>query len=102
MAIDEKPSRNEDEYFAKVNAELLQKRRAQLDAERANQDRKAISGKCPRDGTPLEEKEMEQVKIDFCPQCRGIWLDAGELEMLRDSRKSGLDRFINNIWDVKR
>jgi hypothetical protein len=26
--------------------------------------------------------ELEQIEIDYCPSCRGIWLDSGELEML--------------------
>ncbi|NJD20711.1 MAG: hypothetical protein FIA95_15680 [Gemmatimonadetes bacterium] len=39
--------------------------------------------KCPRCETAgLEEREREGVPIDVCPQCRGIWLDRGELERL--------------------
>ena len=34
MATDEKPSRNEDVYFAKLDAELIKEQRARLDAER--------------------------------------------------------------------
>ncbi len=26
--------------------------------------------------------ELQQVEIDYCPSCEGIWLDAGELELL--------------------
>ena len=35
MATEEKPSRNEDEYFAKLNAELIKERRAALDTARS-------------------------------------------------------------------
>jgi Zn-finger nucleic acid-binding protein len=39
--------------------------------------------KCPRCETAmLDEREREGVTIDACPQCRGIWLDRGELERL--------------------
>jgi Zn-finger nucleic acid-binding protein len=31
----------------------------------------------------LVETESEHVKIDTCPKCKGVWLDAGELEQLR-------------------
>ena len=37
---------------------------------------------CPRDGTKLVEVERDDVMIDACPTCRGIWLDRGELEKI--------------------
>ncbi len=40
--------------------------------------------------------ELEDVEIDYCPDCGGIWLDAGELELLLkepDKAKSLLDSF---------
>lgn len=39
--------------------------------------------KCPRCETAtLDERERDGVTIDVCQQCRGIWLDRGELERL--------------------
>jgi Zn-finger nucleic acid-binding protein len=39
--------------------------------------------KCPRcDGQVLDEKERDGIVIDVCRQCRGLWLDRGELEKL--------------------
>lgn len=38
--------------------------------------------KCPIDGTTLVMSERGGVEIDYCPKCRGIWLDRGELEKL--------------------
>jgi Zn-finger nucleic acid-binding protein len=32
--------------------------------------------------------ELQEVEIDYCTDCGGIWLDAGELEMLLDDRES--------------
>ena len=84
MPIDEKPSRNEDEYFARQNADLIKEMRAKLDAERRKtEQQQAKKLTCPRDGTQLVETESEHVKIDSCPKCKGVWLDAGELEQLR-------------------
>ena len=42
---------------------------------------------CPKDQTPLRERERETagrdvVVMDICPTCGGIWLDQGELEKL--------------------
>jgi hypothetical protein len=82
MAIEEKPSRNEDEYFAKRDAELLKAKRAQLDIERAKAAQAQFLMKCPKDGAELQEREFHKVKIDVCTQCKGVWLDPGELEML--------------------
>lgn len=31
---------------------------------------------------PMVVLELDEVEIDYCPACRGIWLDAGELELL--------------------
>ncbi|UOQ56748.1 zf-TFIIB domain-containing protein [Leucobacter allii] len=37
---------------------------------------------CPTDGTTLLMSERQGIEIDYCPQCRGIWLDRGELDKL--------------------
>jgi uncharacterized protein len=37
---------------------------------------------CPVDGTQLLMAERQGVEIDYCPQCRGIWLDRGELDKI--------------------
>ena len=39
---------------------------------------------CPIDGATLMMSERKGVEIDYCPQCRGIWLDRGELDKLLD------------------
>ena len=38
--------------------------------------------KCPIDGTELKIAERQGVEIDYCPQCRGVWLDRGELDKI--------------------
>jgi Zn-finger nucleic acid-binding protein len=83
MPTDEKPSRNEDEYFARQNAELIREMRAKLDAERKKAERSAHTDKCPRCSGVLKEKHVEDVKIDECQDCGGVWLDRGELDQLR-------------------
>src|SRR5258706_11535330 len=85
----ETPSRNEDEYFAKQDAELMKVMRAKLDQERQAQERKAHYMKCPKCGADLKEETHGHVKIDVCPDCKGMWFDAGEVEMMKHSRKGG-------------
>ncbi|WP_370304153.1 zf-TFIIB domain-containing protein [Pseudooceanicola sp.] len=38
--------------------------------------------KCPIDGTQLMMTDRSGVEIDYCPQCRGVWLDRGELDKI--------------------
>lgn len=44
---------------------------------------------CPVDGTELQRAERQGVEIDYCPRCRGVWLDRNELEKIID-RSGGL------------
>ena len=74
-----KPSQNENEYFARRDAEWLKEQRALIEARRAAH---VSTLACPRDGTALDERIFESVRVDVCPSCHGIWLDAGELAQL--------------------
>ncbi len=51
--------------------------------------------KCPACGdTRLTLTERQGVEIDYCPDCRGVWLDRGELDKLIDraAREAGGER----------
>lgn len=37
---------------------------------------------CPVDGERLVMTERSGVEIDYCPRCRGVWLDRGELDKI--------------------
>jgi uncharacterized protein len=37
---------------------------------------------CPTDGTQLVMSERQGIEIDYCPSCRGVWLDRGELDKI--------------------
>jgi len=39
---------------------------------------------CPTDGTTLTMSERSGIEIDYCPTCRGVWLDRGELDKIID------------------
>ena len=42
-----------------------------------------LSMKCPScTDTALVMSDRQGVEIDYCPQCRGVWLDRGELDKL--------------------
>lgn len=38
--------------------------------------------KCPNDQTTLVISERQNIEIDYCPECRGVWLDRGELDKI--------------------
>ena len=38
--------------------------------------------KCPVDDRELVMSERQGIEIDYCPKCRGVWLDRGELDKL--------------------
>ena len=37
---------------------------------------------CPTDGAVLVMSERGGIEIDYCPTCRGVWLDRGELDKI--------------------
>jgi uncharacterized protein len=45
--------------------------------------------KCPIDSSDLVMSERSGVEIDYCPQCRGVWLDRGELDKIIDRVNAG-------------
>lgn len=46
--------------------------------------------KCPNCNETLLMTQRNKVEIDYCPKCRGIWLDKGELDKLleQDNKRS--------------
>jgi len=44
--------------------------------------------KCPIDDTELAMSERHGIEIDYCPKCRGVWLDRGELDKIIEQSAS--------------
>jgi ribosomal protein L31 len=99
---DDHPTRNEDEYFARENAELIKQMRSRLDQDRLAQERRNHFMKCPKCGADLKEKDFEQVKVDVCPECHGFWLDQGEINLLRQIQTSRgpVSRIMHDIFGL--
>jgi Zn-finger nucleic acid-binding protein len=38
--------------------------------------------RCPVDGSRLVQTERSEILVDACPECRGVWLDRGELDRI--------------------
>jgi hypothetical protein len=73
----------EDAYFHQKDAELLAKRRAELDAQGRNFNVGALE--CPRCESVMNEETVGHLKVDRCTGCGGVFLDKGELELLTHS-----------------
>lgn len=92
----DKPSRNEDEYFARQEAELLEKQRIAAGIAAAERERRSHFMKCPKCGHDLAAVHYEALTIDRCTSCAGVWLDPGELEQLRSMQGSNV---LSRIFD---
>lgn len=92
------PSDKEEHYFAKLEIERKKKLEAERHvklAEEEKQRRKELHYMhCPKCGTDLAEIDYEGVKVDKCFSCGGVWLDAGELELVSKFETSTLDSFL--------
>lgn len=45
---------------------------------------------CPICRVPLVMSERQGVEIDYCGQCRGVWLDRGELDKIIERNSSSV------------
>jgi len=98
MTTENKPSRNEEEYFAKLEAERIERKRQEQ--ARLNQDaeRKSHYMRCPKCGGHLRTEEYHRVQVDRCPDCHGVWLDGGEIEaMMQASERGFLSRALGDF-----
>src|SRR5579885_2091730 len=73
----DKPSRNEDEYFARRDAELLRQQRAAVERAAAEAERRSHYMKCPKCGYDLITGEWHGIQIDQCTHCHSLWFDPG-------------------------
>jgi uncharacterized protein len=87
-----KHPKTEDEY---IWVHELQTRMARLEKEQPAQTRadklrlKELHWMhCPKCGQELAAETCDGVEVDVCPSCKGVWLDAGELGTIVESRGS--------------
>ena len=44
---------------------------------------------CPRCNEDLIQEHRSGVEVDYCPRCKGVWLDRGELEKIAQAEAEG-------------
>ena len=95
--LDERRKGLEEEYFHRKNQEAIEKLRAKMKLAAQAKESGASSMKCPRcDGGILKEIFIEEVPIDTCDKCAGVWLDSGELEKLT---QTDIARWFRSLWN---
>jgi len=94
-----KPSETEEEFFARKEYERLKKSQEDsqknLAADQRAKEKELHYMKCPKCGMNLVEIDYKNIKVDKCSACEGIWLDAGEIEMVGQMDKGALDKLFS-------
>ena len=94
MSEYDKPSKAEDEYFARQELERRKKWAQEQSAKMADEQKDQLKQlhwmKCPKCGMDLKEIELHGVKVDQCASCGGIFLDAGEMEQIEKHDQGGV------------
>lgn len=57
--------------------------------------------KCPVCDIALTMSERQGIEVDYCPQCRGVWLDRGELDKIIE-RAAGAASYTPESGHVRR
>ncbi len=90
MTTEFKPSRNEDEYFIKLEADRLERKRQQEEARAKDAERRSHYMRCPKCGGTLAQRTFHDIQIDTCPDCRGSCFDYGEVQAILSHYDKGL------------
>ena len=88
-AMDDRRKGLEEEYFHRKNQEAIEKLRAKMKVSEEAKAAGISSMRCPRCDGNLAESKFEEVLIDTCDKCGGVWLDSGELEQVTRKEGSG-------------
>ena len=98
----DKPTKTEDEYFAREDAEKMKRLKEKVREEILEEQRQSAKDicymKCPKCGRDLHEVLFRGIKIDRCAACDGVWLDNGELEKLAGHEEKSVIREILNMF----
>lgn len=82
----------ENEYFHRREQELIEKMKSKLSEAKIQ----AGETNCPKCEGKLIESDFENIKIDVCNSCTGVWFDAGELVQIIDKDKN--DSWLGRIF----
>ena len=96
--FDERRRGLEEEYFNRKNREAIEKLREKIKVAEAAKTSGTSTMNCPRCGDSLKQENYDEVVIDTCDKCGGVWFDSGELEKHLESHS---DSWFSKLWFSK-
>jgi hypothetical protein len=84
VTLEDRAHALENEYFQRQEKKLVQKLREKLEAEQAEVSKL----ECPKCHGKLVESTFEDIVIEVCNNCHGVWLDVEELEQIAHHEKN--------------
>jgi hypothetical protein len=97
-----KPTNKEDEYFAREEAIKLRKLAARQREEMADDEKKRLKELhwmcCPKCGMKMNTINVNEVEIDKCFSCGGLYFDDGELEKVT-GRETGFFGGLKSVFE---
>lgn len=94
-----RPSEREDEFVAKKEFERLKKLEEEKQAKLKDAELRKLKDlhfmHCPKCGLNLVEIDYKGIKIDKCSGCEGIWLDAGELDLVAKLEEGAIGKLMS-------
>jgi len=97
------PSENEERFFKehelKLRMQELEREQQALAESEKRRLKELHYMHCPKCGQELAPEKYGNVEVDLCPSCKGMWLDAQELEeIVKNTRISATFRnFLKTI-----
>jgi len=95
--FDERRRALEDEYFRRKDKESLERLREAIREDAHASGAGPVTMDCPRCDGKLHADSYEEVEINRCDKCGGIWLDAGELEQII-KQETPTNRWLHAFW----
>ena len=95
--FDERRRGLEEEYFRRKDKESLELLREHIREEARKHRGEPATMDCPRCTGKLHAENYNDVQLDRCDSCGGIWLDAGELQELL-ATDNPASRWLHAFW----
>jgi hypothetical protein len=106
MSDIDKPSRGEDEYFARQEIERRKQWAKEQSEKIATEEKERLKQlhfmKCPKCGMDLKTISLHGVSVDQCAFCGGIFFDAGEVDQLLSAGKADSSGLVNRVMSIFR
>jgi Zn-finger nucleic acid-binding protein len=89
-----KPTTQEDEYFAKEDAETKRRIALEMKKQLAADQQAALKQlhfmHCPKCGMKMQEVRYGKLNVDACFACGGVFLDKGEIDAIAQPQQKGI------------